>query len=167
MLSEAEEKSLERSDLIIEGNTATWDLRLDGDIHGTYTGAFRFKCYLSPLQQIAADRERRELLGNQPLYASDHESFLAYALTQLKYRIVTAPPFWASSNPATLAGDIADENVIAAVLDAALGAEIKYKSQLKKKKLDAIARAKASTEKLMTDGDDEDEDEDESESQEG
>lgn len=165
MLNEAEEKSLERSDLIIEGNTATWDMRLDGDIHGTYVGAFRFKCYLSPLQQIAADRERRELLGNQPLYASEHESFLAYALTQLKYRIITAPPFWASQNPATLAGDIADENVIAAVLDAALGAEIKYKSQLKKKKLDAVTRAKASTEKAMEGDDESDDESDEDESE--
>jgi len=165
MLTEQEEKSLERSDLIIDGATATWDMRIDGDINGTYVGSFRFRCYLDPLQQIAADRERRELLGNQPLYASEHESFLAYALTQLKHRIITAPPFWASSSPAQLAGNIADENIIAAVLDAALGAEIKYKSHLKKKKLDALSRGKKSTEKLM-EGDDEDEDEDESESEE-
>lgn len=163
MLNEQEEKSLERSDLIIEGNTATWQMRLEGDIHGTYAGAFRFKCYLSPLQQIAADRERRELLGNNPFAAGEHESFLAYALTQLKYRIVSAPPFWASANPATLGGDIADENVIAAVLDAALGAEMKYKSQLKKKKLDAIARAKPAVEKMMTDEEDENDSEEDSE----
>jgi len=163
MLSEQEEKSLERSDLIIEGNTATWHMRLEGDIHGTYVGAFRFKCYLSPLQQIAADRERRELLGPQPFAASEHESFLAYALTQLKYRIITAPPFWASANPAELAGDIADENIIGAVLDAALGAEMKYKSQLKKKKLDAIERSKSAVEKLMEDPDDDEESEEDEE----
>ena len=163
MLNEQEEKSLGRSDLVIEGNTATWEMKIDGDIHGTYRGAFRFKCYLSPLQQIAADRERRELLGANPFSAGEHESFLAYALTQLKYRIVSAPPFWASSNPATLAGDIADENVIAAVLDAALGSEMKYKTQLKKKKLDAIARAKPAVEKMMTDEDDENDSEEDSE----
>jgi hypothetical protein len=105
-------------------------------------------------------------MGPNPTFASEHESFLAYALTQLKYRIVSAPPFWVSQNPATLAGDIADENIISAVLDAALGAEIKYKSQLKKKKLDAIARAKAATEKLMEGDEDADEDEDDGESQE-
>lgn len=160
MLNESETKSLERSDIIIEGNTATWDMRIDGDIHGTYSGVFRFRCYLSPLQQIAADRERRELLGNQPLYASEHESFLAYALTQLKYRILSAPPFWASQNPGAMGGDIADENVIGAVVDAALGAEMKYKSQLKKKRLEAVDRAIASTEKAMQ-GDDSEEDEEE------
>lgn len=167
MLTEQEEKSLERSDLIVEGNTATWDMRLEGDIQGTYAGSFRFKCYLSPLQQIAANREFREIMGPNPTFASEHESFLAYALTQLKYRIVTAPPFWNSQSPASLSGDIADENIIAAVLDAALGAEIKYKSQLKKKKLDAVARAKVATEKAMAGDDSEsDEDEDESEDQE-
>jgi hypothetical protein len=168
MLNEQEEKSLERADLIIEGNTVTWNMRLEGDIHGTYVGAFRFKCYLSPLQQIASNREYREILGPNPSFASEHESFLAYALTQLKYRIVSAPPFWASQNPASISGDIADENIISAVLDAALGSEIKYKSQLKKKKLEAIARAKAATEKLMKGDDsdvDEDEDEDDGESQ--
>lgn len=165
MLTKQEESSLERNDIIIEGNTATWDMRLEGNINGTYSGAFRFKCYISPLQQIAADRERRELLGPQPFAAGEHESLLAYALTQLKYRIISAPPFWESQNPATLSGDIADENVITAVLDAALGAEMKYKSQLKKKKLDAISRAKSATEKLMAD-EEANEDEDESEDQE-
>jgi hypothetical protein len=161
-MNEQEEKSLDRSDIILEGNSATWDMRLEGAIHGTYTGTFRFKCYLSPLQQIAANREYREILGPNPSFASEHESFLAYALTQLKYRILSAPPFWASQNPAAFAGDLADENVIAAVLDAALGAEMKYKSSLKKKTEEATKRAKAATEKLMEEATANDEDEDES-----
>lgn len=169
MLTPQEQESLERSDIIIDGAVDSWDMRIEGDILGTYAGAFKFRCYLTPLQQIAAERERRELLGAHGLYAQEHESFLAYALTQLKHRIVAAPPFWTSQSPASMAGDIADENVIAAILDAALGAEIKYKSQLKKRKLDALARGKAGTEKLMKGNDEapEDEDDDEGESQEG
>lgn len=163
MLSVQEKEALERSDIKIEGNSATWDMRLEGNIHGTYVGAFRFKCYLSPLEQIAADRERREILGPQPFAAPEHESFLAYALTQLKYRIVSAPPFWTSENPAKLSGDIADENIVAAVLDAALGSEMKYKSQLKQKKTDAIAKAKAATESLMNESDEDDDDDEEDE----
>lgn len=167
MLNEQEKEALERSDIIIEGNTATWDLRLDGLINGTYMGAFRFKCYLSPLEQIAASREYREILGPNPFAAEQHETFLAYALTQLKYRIIASPPFWTSANPAKLSGDIPDENIISAVLDASLGAEMKYKSQLKKKKLEAVVRGKASVQKAMTDGDEEEEDESESEESEG
>lgn len=162
MLNENEKNSLERSDLIIDGATASWDMRLDGDIQGTYIGVFKFKCYLTPLQQIAANREYRELMGPNPTYASEHESFLAYSLTQLKHRIISAPPFWASQNPAMFSGDIADENIISAVLDAALSSELKYKSQLKKKRLDALERAQNSTEKLMEVEEDEgDEDENE------
>lgn len=166
MLNEAEQKALERTDLIIDGNVSSWDMRLDGDIQGTYVGSFKFKCYLTPLQQIAANREYRELMGPNPTYASEHESFLAYSLTQLKHRIISAPPFWASQNPAMLAGDIADENIISAILDAALSSELKYKSQLKKKRLDALERAQAATEKLMEVEEDGNEEEDEGESQE-
>jgi len=139
----------ERSDIILDGNTATWSLNLDGEIHGTYSGTFRFNCYLSPLKQIAANREYRELIGPNPTFASEHETFLAYALTQLKYRIVTAPPFWASQNQSAFAGDIADENVISAVLDAAISSEVKYRASLKKKRDAATQRAKSATENLM------------------
>lgn len=161
-LTDQEKEALSRTDLIIENNTATWDMRIEGDIAGTYAGAFRFKCYLSPLQQIAANREYRELLGPNPTFASEHESFLAYALTQLKYRIITAPPFWAATNTATLAGDVADENVISAVLDAALGSEIKYKSQMKKRRQEAIERGKAALNQEM-EGDPEENDDEEDE----
>lgn len=158
MSEENEQKVETRSDIIIEGNTAVWNMRLDGDIHGTYSGVFRFKCYLSPLQKIAADRERRELLGAQYMFASEHESFLAFALTQLKQRIVSAPPFWNSQNPGSMGGDIADENIISAVIDAALGAEIKYREQLKERKKQALERGIASVDQAMK-GDDDEEDE--------
>lgn len=165
MLTEPEELALKRSDILIEGSNATWQMRMEGLINGTYTGGFRFRCYLSPTQQIAANREYREILGVNPSFASEHESFLAYALTQLKYRIISAPPFWASQNPSALAGDIADENIISAVLDAALTAELKYKASIKSKKDTAIERAKTSTQNLMDaeelNDDDEDDDEDE------
>lgn len=161
MNDETKPKVTVRSDIMIEGNTATWSFRLDGDIHGTYSGTFRFRCYLSPLQRIAADRERRELLGNHPEYASEHESFLAYSLTQLKYRIITAPPFWSSQNPGPMGGDIADENIINAVIDAAVGAEIKYREQLKKRKDDALNRGIASVDEAMKGDDDEPEEKDE------
>lgn len=158
MLNDQEKDSLERSDILIEGNTGAWEMRLEGDIHGTYVGAFRFKGFLTPLQQIAANREYRELIGVNPTMVPEHESFLAYALTQLKYRIVSAPPFWSSANPSGgMPGDIADENVITAILDAAIGTELKYKSQLKKKRLDAVERAKGAAEKMMDDQDEKEE----------
>lgn len=154
-------KDLEK-DIIIEGNTATWDISIEGDIQGTYTGTFRFKCFLTPTQRLAASREYRELLGNNPTLATEHEDNLAFALSQLKYRILSSPPFWTSQN-ANMPGDLPDENVIDAVLEAAIGAELKYKKQLKTRKQEAIEKAKKAAEKLLTL---QDENADESESEE-
>lgn len=139
----------ERSDILIEGNVGTWEMSLQGDVQGTYIGMFRFKGFLTPTQQIAANRDYRELLGANPTMVPEHESFLAYALTQLKYRIVSSPPFWSAASGSGLEGDLPDENVISAVLDAALATEIKYRNHLKKKKIAAITRAKDAAEKAM------------------
>lgn len=153
-------KELERSDIIIEGNTALWDIRLDGDINGTYTGSFRFKCFLTPTQRLAASREYRELLGPNPTIALEHEDNLAFALSQLKHRIISAPPFWTSTlQSSNVAGDLPDENIIMAVLDAAVGAELKYKAQLKTRKLEAIEKAKKAAERLLNTQQEEDSDE--------
>jgi hypothetical protein len=137
------EEYLARQDILIEGNVATWDIRLEGDIQGSYTGTFKFRCFLTPTQRLAAGREHRELLGSYPTLATAHDDNLAFSLSQLKHRVISAPPFWTSTvqlNGAT--GDIPDDNVIDAVLEAAVAAELKYKAQLKQKKTDAIERAK-------------------------
>lgn len=138
----------ELQNIIIEGTTANWDMRLEGDIAGTYAGTFKFRCYLTPMQKIAANREMRELLGAHATMAPEHESNLAFALTQLKHRIVSAPPFWTSVTSG-MSGDIADANVILAVLDAAYAAELKYINHVKEKKLSAVTRAKAAAEAML------------------
>ncbi len=154
-----------RSDIKIEGNVAVWELKAEGDINGTYMGIFKFKCYLDPLEQIKANREYREMLGLNPLTAPEHESWLAYALTQLKYRVVSAPPFWTSTlDVSGIPGNIPDENILSDVLAAATDAEVKYRNQLKKRKSSALDRAKRAAEKLLKDQTSEDkEGEDESE----
>lgn len=146
----------DRSDIIIEGNTATWDLHVEGIIGGTHSGKFRFRCFLTPTQKITASRKMREMLGPQMTMAPEHESFLAYAITQLEQRILSAPPFWSANG---VGGDIPDENVITEVLNAAIDAEIKYSKQLSERKKDALERAKIAAEKILS-GKDRDSDED-------
>lgn len=150
----------ERSDIILEGNTAKWDLKVDGDINGTYTGEFRFRCFLTPLQQISANREYREMLGANMTMAPEHESFLAYCLTQLKYRVISSPPFWGSSS---VPGDVPDDNVLLAVLDAAISSETKFRGQIKKRKEEAIEKAKKAAERHFKQKDEDDLDGSESE----
>lgn len=149
----------QKEDLKIENGVATWEMRMDGTVAGTYVGVFKFRCYLTPTQRIAAGTEQRALLGSNMALADVHESFLAYALTQLKQRIVSAPPFWTSANPtSSLPGDIPDEEIIEAVLDAAIRAELLYKQQLKDKKEASLVRANKGVEIIEEKQKDEEED---------
>lgn len=141
-----ERRETVRDDIQIVGSVATWTMRLDGDVSGTYTGTFQFHCFLTPLQIIAAGREQRALLGESRTFVEtpsyEHEAFLAYLLTQLKYRIISAPPFWGTAGiNKSHEGDIPDENVLEKILDAATDAELIYKQRLKKLKDEAIKRA--------------------------
>ena len=52
-----------RDDIQIIGSVATWTMRLDGAVSGTYTGTFQFRCFLTPLQRIDAGREQSAILG--------------------------------------------------------------------------------------------------------
>lgn len=146
----ADETSIykDRSDIVIENSMATWTLKADGPVNGTYMGTFKFKCYLLPSETVAAGRERRELLGENAILASEKERFYAFALPQLKYRVVSAPPFW-NETPGSYGGDIPDENVMGIILDAALDAERKFKHDLEKRKTDAIDKAKKAAEKIL------------------
>ncbi len=135
-------------DIRIDGNVATWELNKVGAINGTYIGTFKFRCYLTPMQKIAAGKEERDLLGSNIALAPEHERFMAYSLTQLKYRIIQSPPFWTSANTSSMEGDLPDEEIISEILDAAISAEIQYKKELKEKKEKAIERAKSSAEAI-------------------
>jgi hypothetical protein len=140
----------DRKDIKLDGTQAVWEMRTEGAIYGTYAGTFRFRCFLTPLQTLAAGREYRTLLGENIAVAFQHESKLAWALAQLKYRVISAPPFWASQSTENgMAGDIADEEVITEVINAAMDAEVKYRNFLKKRKDDAIERAKKMGDALM------------------
>ena len=139
-----------RDDISITGNVATWSPRLEGDINGTYLGTFKFRCVLSPTQRISANRKYREMLGVNPTLAGEHESNLAYALTQLEQRIIEAPPYWTSTAQISgVEGDLFDDSVIMAALDAAIGAEIKYRDELKKRKDEALKRSRKAADKLI------------------
>jgi len=98
VMTKAELKQyLKRSDIVIDGNVATWNIAVEGDISGTYHGVFKFKCFLTPTEKLAAGRDYRELLGTNAALAFKREDDLALTFAQLKYRILAAPPFWSSA----------------------------------------------------------------------
>lgn len=146
----ADEIRIERSDITIENEVATWNLQAEGTILGTYSGQFKFRCYLLPTQVIAIGREFRSLLGEFGLYANEQQTLFANALTQLKYRVISGPPFWTSSlQNGAFPGDIPDDSILGQILNAALDAELKYKQELLDRKKAAIERAKQAAERVL------------------
>lgn len=147
---------LKRSDIVIEGNIGTWSIAMNGDVNGTYHGVFKFKCYLTPTEQLAAGRDYRELLGPNAALAFANEDNLAYTLAQLKYRVLSSPPFWAGSIGVNgYVGDVPDENVLDAILEASMACQLKYLALLQDRKEEMLKKSKAAAEKTLAkkDGD--------------
>lgn len=133
---------MEANDIIIEGSTARWNMpRMEGEL-GTYTGSWTFRCYLTPLQQLQAGREYRQYLGEHAGQATETEANLAFALGQLKQRVIKAPPFWTSTiQESGIAGDIADLAIVAAILDAAIRSETLFKDKISKERQSILDRS--------------------------
>jgi hypothetical protein len=56
-------------DIFINGEEATWSINLVAPFAGSYQGTFRFRCYLSPMGVIQADRDYRKLMGDNAALA--------------------------------------------------------------------------------------------------
>lgn len=148
---------LNPDDVILENNKALYEIDQVGDIGGSYKGVFEFRCFLNPIQYIAADREYRDLLGKNPALSDPHADSLAYALIQLKYRIIKAPPFWHSDDSVIPGGAIPDRDIISLILAAATEAEVKFRKSLLDKQEESVNKLKAIIEKRKADAEVEEE----------
>lgn len=109
---------------IIE-QTATFSINVVGKFSkDTYLGTFKVKCLLSPLEEIAADKRYRDLLGDNSHLAQEHIRQQAFALAQLEQRVIEMPPFW--ENDVLNGGHVQDTNVVLKILDLAIEAQEKY-----------------------------------------
>lgn len=114
----------------INESIATFGINVIGErSNNTYMGRFKVKCLLAPTEEISADKLYRDLLGNNSHLAQERVRQLAFALSQLQYRIIESPEFWVNSNIG--GGHITDENVILDVLDKAVEAQESYLAQKK------------------------------------
>ena len=116
----------------ITETTATYPMNLVGSRTGeTYIGEFKFKCLLTPIEKIEADKQYRKLLGENMIMASDTAKSLAFALSQLQFRILEAPPFWDSR---VLGGShIMDDNIIIEAFNKSVEAEEQFMEAVQKK----------------------------------
>jgi len=135
-----EELKQEKEDIFINGDgTATYFIREESDIMGTVSGPFQFKCILTPMDQLLAGKEYKNLIGQNIAESAENDRFLAWSLSQLRYRILKSPPFWTSAPE--YPGNIDDQNIIAIILDKAITSEKLYKQQLKQRKEEALTKA--------------------------
>lgn len=156
-----QENIVKRPDIVINDNTATYTFRYEGDISGTYAGQFVFKCFLLPSQRLAAAKARRELLGEFGVLASNLDKNLALALTELRQRVLTSPPFW--SQASGFDGDIPDTDLIFNVFNAAMDAEEMFKQQKAEEKVKLLESAQKAAEALLAKRQEEKKDEEKTE----
>ena len=142
-----------------EEGTATFWIKETGSIKGeTYVGMFKVKCILNPIEFIEADGLYRQLLGSDsPTLASNHAGNLAYALAQLRYRVIKAPPFWDDGTQKVPGGQV-DDNILLYVFSQCSEAETTYREKIQdqvkqatKSVRDAIDSGKVSPESLPED----------------
>lgn len=120
------------SDFRFDGSVAEFDYHGVGDrTNTTYMGVFRVKTIVSPMDMIRADRLYRELIGSiNPHMASKETQNFAFALSQLKVRILEAPDFYKNND---LDGSHLDSNVLIDIINKAIDAEEDYKKQIDNK----------------------------------
>lgn len=139
---------VEEKDILLDSQgNASWEINMTAPIGGTYQGLFQFRTILSPIQQIEADRDYRELLGPSASLVSTHVDNLAYSLSQLRQRVIKAPPFWDDGASRFKGSHIRDEEIIQAVYEAAVLSETKFRAQIKEKHKASIDRLKAAIER--------------------
>lgn len=132
---------VEEQDINIDSQgVASWDIDMVAPYGGTYLGAFKFRTVLSPIQEIEADRDYRDLLGKNAEFALSHIENLAYALSQLRHRVISGPPFWFDGVSRFPGSHIRDKEVLEKIFEAAFLAEKKYRKMLNDKHKTAIER---------------------------
>jgi hypothetical protein len=112
----------------IENNIGVFTVsELDPETNETYIGEFRVKLILSPLETIAIDRDYRELIGAvNPFMANSEANNLAFALSQLKHRVISSPSFWKGES---YDGGHLPKKVLYSILDMSLEVQDKFKKQ--------------------------------------
>jgi len=118
--------------------TATFVISEDALIGGSYKGTFALRCYLSPLDSLAAGRHFRDLLGPYGESAGEQDRYLAFCVSQLAKRVIKGPPWW---NADQQSGNIPDLNILSLILDRALTSETAYKQRLAERKAEALEKA--------------------------
>jgi len=116
------------SDVKLDGSLAEFHFDGIGKNSGeSFSGDFTVKCYLNPIEVLKSDRLYRDLMGaTSPHLASSEAQNFAFALSQLKFRMVKSPAGWKNTE---IDGGHLDDNIVVGVLNKAIEAQMLYKER--------------------------------------
>ena len=120
------------SDIIFEDSEAIFPIKTTGSTSmESFSGKFRVRTMLSPLNHIKANKLMRQLLGDHALIADELSRQYAFMLSQLHFRVISGPNWWKSDTEVD-GGHIKDLNVLSEILNKSLQAEEEYREKQKK-----------------------------------
>jgi hypothetical protein len=142
-----EDEKVKDSEITLENDTAVWHLSFQGQVGGTYLGTFKFRTFLTPSQVLDADRDFRELIGPNAQFAATNAENIAYALAQLRHRVIESPPFWKEGSSRFPGSNVKDLECLELVLEAAIASEVKYRKAIAERHAESIKKIQAMMEK--------------------
>lgn len=103
-------------------------------------GDFKVKKSLSLRDQLARDRHRRALLGEEPGAADARADSIAYMLAEIWPRIVEAPAWWREQANGL---DLLDDNMLTVVYNAVMAVDVQVVRLRQKEEAEARKKLEA------------------------
>lgn len=125
----------------IPDKESVFDFEHVGELTGKkYEGQFTVRCVLNIAQKHAMEIEKTRLLGNFS-NPTDGLVGIAVILSSLRHKVVDGPEWWKQSAGGS---SLDDEDVLVALYDKVVSAEVEWREKLKKKASSVKKTSKAS-----------------------
>jgi hypothetical protein len=106
-----------------------FDFEFTSELGKKYEGRFTVHCLLDMRTKHRLELEKTRLLGNFP-NPTDELAGISIILATLRHRIVDAPDWWKQSDGGY---NLTDFDVLTALYDKVLNAEVEWRTKLKEK----------------------------------
>jgi len=105
----------------------------------TMKGSFKVKTMITPRDILRGDSINRDLLGQNPEFASEAAKATAFMLSQLSVRVLESPAWWREAGNGV---DLEDLNIVNEVFTKTMEAELRRKADLSKSAEEASQKLK-------------------------
>lgn len=108
---------------------SVFDFEMTSELGKKFEGRFTVHCLMNMRQKHLLELEKTRLLGNYS-NPTDELAGISIILASLRHRIVDAPDWWKQSDGGY---NLTDFDVLTALYDKALNAEVEWRTKLKEK----------------------------------